>query len=72
MISLLYLQWYICMKKTIIPQLSQEEKIEFNCECCQALGIADVVREMMEKDLHKDLRIEAKRNKRRGLHDKSR
>lgn len=44
------------MKKTIASQSSQEEKIEFNCKCCKALGIADIIREMMEKDLQKDLK----------------
>lgn len=60
------------MKRTIIPQLSQEEKIEFNCKGCEALGIANVIREMMEKDLQEDLEIEAKRNKKKALHDESR
>lgn len=51
------------MKKTITSQSSQKEKIEFNCKCCQALGIADIIREMMEKDLQKDLRMKQRAQK---------
>lgn len=50
------------MKKNILlSDLEQDSTEENTCKCCEALGISDIIRSLIEEDEKKDRKKQAKK-----------